>query len=225
MHSEGEYREESPFPDETENETISSAKKGMIKKYITVKTAFIVALVLIAGALAYTYKHLAVAAMVNGRPITRFAVLGMLEKSSGKQALESLITELIIEQETSKYTVAVTDEEVAEEIKKIEAQVSAQGGTLDMALASQGMTRDDLLKRIATQKKIEKILEDKVQVADAEIDQFIKENGVKIEKGKEAETRDQIKSQLKGQKFGSEANKWIDSLRTAASIRYFMDYK
>ena len=98
-----------------------------------------VAVVLILVALFFA-KGIFVAATVNGSPISRLSVVKELEKQGGKQALGAIIDKKLIETELNKQKMSVTPAEIDEEIKKIEAQVSSQGGTLEMALAQQGMT-------------------------------------------------------------------------------------
>ena len=191
---------------------------------IGVKTAIIIAAVIIIGALAYAYKGLFIAAMVNGKPISRLAVMQKLEKASGKQVLDSLITKKIIGDEARKKGITVSGEEIDEEIKNIEAGISSQGGTLDAALAAQGMSKDDLKEQIMIQKEVEKILADKINITDSEIEQYIKDNKVAIPEGQEAEYANQIKTQMRNQKLNQEAGLLVDSLKSQAKILYFVNY-
>lgn len=202
--------------------TVTVANK--MKKMISVKLIVLVAVVVILGILAYMYRSLVVAATVNGHMISRLAVVRELEKESGKKTLDKLITEQLINDEAAKKGVMVTSSDVDAEIKKIEAQFAAQGGTLDQALAAQSMTRDDLTKQITTQKKVEKILADKTAVSDADVDTYIKDNKVTLPKGKETETRDQIKRQLQQEKFSKQAQAWVADLHTQAKINYIVKY-
>src|SRR3990167_10320737 len=89
-------------------------------------------------------KGFFVAATVNGSPVSRLSVIKELEKQGGKQALEAIINKKLIETELNKQKVTVTKEEVDAEIDKIKSQVISQGGTLEMALAQQGMTEEKL---------------------------------------------------------------------------------
>ena len=66
------------------------------RQFISTKTAIIIAVIIILAALVYYYKGLFIAATINGSPITRLAVIKELEKASGKQALDSLITKKLI---------------------------------------------------------------------------------------------------------------------------------
>lgn len=204
-----------------------SDRKRPIQKLIKLhkKTLiFIVIIGLIIGGLFY-FKGLLVAATVNGSPISRLSVVEELEKRSGKQALESLIEKKLIETELDKKGITVTKEEVDVEIKKIEAQVASQGGTLEAALAQQGMTEEKLREQIIIQKKLRKFLADKIAVTDAEVDSYIKESNVTAPEGlSEEDFRIEISEQLKQQKFQREAQKWVSDLTTNAKIKYYVNY-
>lgn len=170
-------------------------------------------------------KGLFIVATVNGSPISRLAVIQELEKQGGKQTLESIINKKLIDTELNKKNISVTKEEIDGEIKKIEAQVTSQGGTLEVALAQQGITEEKLREQITVQKKLEKLLSDKVVVADAEVNAYIKNN--KVTPPKDTKTEDfkkQISEQLKQQKFQTEAQKWVAGLTSSAKIKYYVNY-
>ncbi len=214
----------------TTPETVSAPQES--KRYVNVKfkkpkplhIAIGVAVILIIVALFFA-KGFFVAATVNGSPVSRWSVIKQLEKEGGKQALESIIDKKLIEAELTKQKITVTQEEVDGEIKKIEAQVTAQGGTLEMALSQQGLTEEKLREQITIQKKLEKLLADKVAVTEAEIDTYIKDSKATPPKEMKMEDfRKQISEQLKQQKFQTEAQKWVSDLTTNAKIKYYVNY-
>lgn len=183
-----------------------------------------VAIVLIVTALFFA-KGIFVAATVNGSPISRLSVIAELEKQGGKQALEAIIDKKLIETELNKQGISVSKEEIDAEIEKIKTQVTAQGMTLEMALTQQGMTEEKLREQIAIQKKLEKLLADKVIVSEAEIEAYIKDSKATLPKNVKMEDfRKQISEQLKGQKFQSEAQQWVSDLTTNAKIKYYVNY-
>jgi parvulin-like peptidyl-prolyl isomerase len=183
-----------------------------------------IAVVLIIVALFFT-KGIFVVATVNGSPISRFAVISELEKQGGKQALETLVDKKIIASELNKKGINIPKEEVDAEIEKIKAQVTAQGGTLEMALAQQGLTEESLREQITIQKKLEKLLADKIAVTDLEIDAYIKDSKATPPKDVKMEDfRKQIGDQLKQQKFQQEAQKWVADLTASAKIKYYVNY-
>jgi len=200
------------------------AYKKSIKIKISIKTAIIIVVIIALGVLAYIYKGLFIAATVNGSPISRLAIIQELEKASGKNLLDSLIIEKLVQNEANAKKITVSNDEINGEIKKIEDQVVAQGSTLDAALAAQGMTMEDLKKQIILQKEVEKMVADKINVTDEEVTQYIKDNAISIPEGQEATTTAQIKDELRNQKLNKEAAALITTLKSQAKIRYFVNY-
>jgi len=138
--------------------------------------------------------------------------------------LENIIRERLINMEAAKQNVVISQEEIDAEFARIEENLTAQGTTLDEALAAQKLTRADITEKIVTQKKLEKMLGDKLNVTDEEVEAYIKDNGVTIEAGKEAESKAAIKENLKNQKFNEEANIFVEDLVTKSNIKYFVEY-
>ena len=190
----------------------SSPSKEHQQKYfkksiqINTRTAIIIAIVIIIGVLAYIYKGVFVAA------------------TSGKNLLDSLINEKLIQNEVRAKNIIVSDDEINSQTKTIESQIATQGGTLDAALAEAGMSMDDLKKQIMAQKEIEKLLADKINVTDEEVAQYIKDNKVSIPQGQEATIVDQIKSEMRNQKISTEAQTLITNLKSKAKIQRFVNY-
>ncbi|MDP3956552.1 MAG: SurA N-terminal domain-containing protein [bacterium] len=196
------------------------------KLKIRVKTLVIILCVLAIVGLAYYYKSLLVAATVNGSPISRLSLISELEKSGAKQTLEAMINKKLVGMEAAKKGITASDDEIQAEIAKAETTVKAQGGTLEAALTAQGLTLTDLKQELAMQVKLRKMLADKTQVTDADIDAYIKTSGLTMPKDEAALTqeRSQISDQLAQQKFSTEAQTFIKSLRAAARINYFANY-
>lgn len=183
-------------------------------------TVIIIALVL----LAYFYKGLLIVAIVDGSPISRLAVIQKLEKDSGKTLLDSLIAEKLIQNEANAKKIVITDDQINEQIKKVEAQLTAQGSTLAAALASQRITMDEFKRRIIIQKEVEAILADKINVTEQEVAQYIRDNKITVPKGQEAATNEQVRTELKNQKLNKEAEALVTDLKAKANIQYFVNY-
>ncbi len=217
---------ENTTPENTsiQDETKANYVSLKFKKPKPLVIAIGAAAVLIIVALFFA-KGFFVAATVNGSPVSRWSIIKQLEKEGGKQALESIIDKKLIETELAKQKITVTQEEIDGDIKKIEAQVTAQGGTLEMALSQQGLTEEKLREQITIQKKLEKLLADKVAVSEAEIDAYIKDSKATLPKDMKMEDfRKQIGEQIKQQKFQEEAQQWVSNLTTNAKIKYYVNY-
>lgn len=168
-------------------------------------------------ALLYFFKGLFVAAIVNGQPITRIALVRELEKQEGSQVLSALVTKAVIAQEAKKNNVTVTQDEVNAEISKIDETIKSQGQTLDDALASQGWTRTDLEDQVKTQLIVERLLADKVKVTEEEIDEYIKTNN-------STDPRQTVSELLKQQKLMTEYQSWVAGLMANAKINYWVNF-
>ncbi|HNV96830.1 MAG TPA: SurA N-terminal domain-containing protein [bacterium] len=191
---------------------------------INKKTIIIVAIIVAVLVVFYLIKGFFVVATVNGNPISRLSLINKLEQQGGASVLDSIITEKLIENEARAKKIVISNEEINEEIKKVEDQVKAQGGTLEAILDSQGMTLNDVKKQITLQKQVEKLLSDKINVTDEEVAKYIKDNAITVESGQEEEVNIQVKSALTNEKLNIEAQAFINDLKTKAKIKYFVKY-
>jgi foldase protein PrsA len=221
MDTNKESKEKEDASELMHEETEVAEKKPRV---ISVKMAAIIAGILVFGAIAFYWKGLFIAAMVNGSPVSRFVVIHELESASGKKALDTIITKKLLNDEAKKKEIVITSDDLNAEITKIEEQVKAQGGTLDAVLLQQGMTRKDMEEQITFQKKLEKLLADKIQVTDEEAMKFLTDSKVAVPKGEEDKFKEQAKTQIRGQKLNDAAGAFIESLKSDASIKYFVNY-
>lgn len=189
------------------------------------RTTLIALVVLATFGVLFACKSLFVAATVDGMPISRLSVIEELEKASGRQALDILITKKLIETEALKANVTVSESDIDAEIETIEKQIAAQGSTLDAALLQQGLGQEQFREQILLQKKMEKILADKLAVTDEEVAKYMSMSKATIPAGvSEDEFKNQIRAQLKNQKFSTEAEKWVTALKAEATIKYYVKY-
>lgn len=197
---------------------VNSLKK---KRYFALVFVFLILILLV-----YAGRGVLFAAMVGGKPISRLTLIKELEKRGGKDALENLITKEMIAQESRKKGVSVTDAEVSAEIARIEGIVEGQGMNLETALESQGQTIADLEENIRIQKTLEKLLADKIQVTDEEIQKFFDDNkesyGVET---KFEDIKDSIKDQLIQNKLSAEFETYLASIRAEKKVIYFLDFE
>lgn len=173
--------------------------------------------------LLYSLKGLFIAAMVNNRPISRLAVIRELEKHSGRQAIDSLITKQLILEEARKRNVKVSEKEVDDEIKNIKKNVEAQGQKFDQLLQSQGLTEEDLESQIFISKTVEKLFKNDLKVSDEEINKFIEANKAAIPEGaNQEEVKKNARTQLEQQKLSQKAQELIANLKKSAKIEYYV---
>ncbi|MCL6096657.1 MAG: SurA N-terminal domain-containing protein [Patescibacteria group bacterium] len=183
-----------------------------------------IAAVIIAGIL-YFEKGLFIAATVNGEPVSRLSVIQSLEKQNGKTALESTITKMLIEQEAKKKNIVVSQSEIDTQLKQIEGSIAQQGQKLDDVLASQGMTRSDLIEQIKLQKMLEKLAGNNITVTDKEIEAFIESNKSSFSQDATQDAmKQEAKQQLTQQKLNDKYQALIADLQKNAKITYFVNY-
>ena len=181
-------------------------------------------IILIAILLALT-KSLFVAAIVNGTPISRLAVVRQLEKQGGTEALNTFIERTLIFGEAKKQGVSVSKEVIDSQLTSIEELLKGQGLTLDEALEARGQTRSELTEQIRIQKTVEAILFQKINVSEEEIAAYFEENRELLEEGATLEdVKEDIRNQLSQQKLNAEYQNWIGELKAKAKIFYFVNF-
>jgi len=187
--------------------------------------AIIILAVILIGALLYAGRGLFIAATVNGEPISRLAIVSELERQSGKQALDSMVTKTLILQEAKKRNVSVTEREIDDEIKSIESNLKQQGQNLEQVLALQGLTRASLRDQIRIQKIVEKLLGKGISVTDKEVADYIASNSATLpQETNQQDLQNSIKQQLQQQKLSERFQTWIAELRQKAKINYIVTY-
>ena len=189
------------------------------------KKAILTAAVLGVAALGYLGRGLFVVALVNGTPISRLAVVRELEKQGGSETLDNLVVKSLIFQEARKKGVTVSQQELDQELSRINDIVSKQGMTLDEALALQNQSKNDLIEQIKLQKTVERILADKIAVTEEEVNDYFDKNKELFDDGAKLEdVSGEIRNQLAQTKLSSAYQSWITDLKASASINYFVTF-
>jgi len=202
-------------------------KTGKIRKRLkNVERRQVVSLLIVIGLVIsalYYFRGQFIVAVVNGRPISRLALIKELEKQAGQNALNSLVTKTLILQEVKKQKITISDIEVDEEIKQIELTLSQQGQDLNQLLAAKGISQENLKEDIKIQKMVEKIAVQDIEVADEEIEEY-------FEQRKDAfpadispeEIKETLKQQLEQEKMNEAVQSWVNSLHEKAKIEYLL---
>jgi len=107
-------------------------------------------------------------ANVNGVSITKDRLYDAMVEAGGTQMLDGIIREELIDQEMSKKSLTVTDEEVTAEVAALKASYPSED-QFNMALMQANLTEEDLSKQMREQVKLKKLLGDKVKVTDEEV--------------------------------------------------------
>jgi foldase protein PrsA len=118
-----------------------------------------------------------IVAVVNGQPITKDTLVDrLLVKSTvGQQVLETMIVELVLEQEAKKKGIEVKQEEIAQRIERVKKELGT-AEAFNEYLLRQDVTETGLPGRLRVKIMVEKLLGGRVQVSDDEIRRFYDRN-------------------------------------------------
>ena len=189
------------------------------KKFLIVAGVFLFLIFL------FLAKSLFVAAIVNGTPISRLAVVRQLEKQGGTEALNTFIERTLIFGEAKKQGVSVSKEVIDSQLTSIEELLKGQGLTLDEALEARGQTRSELTEQIRIQQTVEAILAQKINITEEDITNYFEENRELLDEGATLEdVKEDIRDQLSQQKLNAEYQTWIGELKAKAKIFYFVNF-
>ncbi|WP_432409636.1 foldase protein PrsA [Wukongibacter sp. M2B1] len=116
-----------------------------------------------------------IVASVGDENITKEELYQSLVNQNGVEALESLISEKIVELEVKKENIEVTEEDIEKEMKKIIDYYGSEDA-FNQVLENAGYTKDDLKKNIKSSIKIEKLLEPSLTITEDEMKQYFNDN-------------------------------------------------
>jgi parvulin-like peptidyl-prolyl isomerase len=148
-----------------------------------------------------------------------------LEKQGGRQVLDNLISEALIVQEARKAGIVITEADIDAKAAEVKEQLSSQGQDLDSLLATQGMSQERFRYQIKTQLYIEKLLKDKIEITDEQINQFIETNKSFLPTDLDEEgLKNLARQELTQQGLSSQFSVWIAEVKKNSNINYFVQY-
>ena len=206
-------------------ESINSFTKALAARVSKSRWARILLALLIIAVLLFLGKTLFLAALVNGRPISRISLIKELEKQGGQNVLDQLVEKSLVSQEASRQGVKIDREAVEGEITRIEALLKEQNLSLDEALSMRGETKAGLYEQIELQKKVEALLAQKINLSEEEVQNYFDQNKDLFgENAQFADVKDSVRDQLYQQKLNAEYSSWIEGLRSKAKIIYLLKF-
>lgn len=114
-------------------------------------------------------------ASVNGEKISKDELYSLLIDQGGTQLVDYLITEKIIEQESDKQDITISNDAVKEEYQTMIASYGGEEAFLQQ-LETSGSTVEDVKKDLETNLKIEKLLEPEIKISEDEMKIYFDEN-------------------------------------------------
>ncbi len=192
-------------------------------------TKFIVnlLLVLLVGAtiffLAKRYRGFFISGMVNKSPISRFELNQVLTKRYGRTVLEELINERLLKQATTENQVSVSDDEINDELKKLEESLGGKDNLLS-AMEQYGLSDQDLRRQISLRLLQQKLAEKVsiVQISDEEIKSYFETNKTLFTGKKFEDVKADITKDLKTQKLQQEFGKWFEEYKAKAQVSIYL---
>ena len=157
-------------------------------------------------------------ATVNGQPVSRSTFDTRLEQSPmGRQVLQQLVQETLIEQYAKSNNITVSDAEVNARENQIKANFPT--GSWDEMLKARGLTEADVRSALREQLVLDKALTKDVTITPAQIQDYFNKNRSSFDKPEQVSARhilvpslalaNQIEADLKaGQSFADLAKKY-----------------
>ncbi|WP_243298762.1 peptidylprolyl isomerase [Bacillus litorisediminis] len=143
-----------------------------MKKVIFIILGMMVMLTVILG-VAFSREE--AVATVNGNEISEEELNDLLMNQYGASTLDSLINDKVIQLESEKQNVTVTDEEIDEELKIF---IDSYGGeeSFNTALESSGITLDMVTSDIKTYLLTKKLMASDIEITEEEMQTYFEEN-------------------------------------------------
>lgn len=186
------------------------------------KALYAVVIFLIVCAVVLANKGLAVAAVVDGKPIFTYQLMQRLMSDFGKQTLEQMISEQIINEESRKAGVVVTQADIDAKQKEILASLGTNV-SLDDLLQYQGITKDEFTTQLRMQIAVQKLLGKDIEVTDADIDAYIASHSATLTATEPAALRSEAKQAIIDQEVSQKVQPWFTALKAKSKILRFIN--
>lgn len=148
-------------------------EKLLRKKLVITIVSSLVGLAIIAGILLSTKDS--VVAKVGDTSISEEELQETLLDQYGADALDTLITNKLIELEADKQKVTVSEKEIEAEIATLAESYGGEDA-LEEAVTASGSTMDDVRNDIIVYLQTEKLLEPRIEITDEELQTYFDEN-------------------------------------------------
>lgn len=191
------------------------------KKFIILAIVILLGGIIVLG--SKKYKNLIIVGKVNGRPVTRLELELALNSRYGKQTLDDLASNILVQQLAAKNEVTVTDDEVSKEIEATSVRLGgkeALTATLDRMGYTMARLQDEMRVQVLVKKLAQKVL--KVEVTDDEIQKFFNDNKTLFPGKTFDEVKDDIKQNLLQQKNQQEFATWFADQKKNANIQSYL---
>lgn len=177
--------------------------------------------IVIALLVAFPFRFLVVPAIVNGQPIYSWKYVTELHNTAGQQVLNTLISEILVEQEVDKVGIQITQEEIDAQVAEVEAQFGEETGGLDSMLALQGLTREKFVEQLRLNLALEKLVKGNIEVSEEEIQTELAENAESYLDLEESDAATTAAENLRSAQLQTAFQTWFQEVQTGADIKNF----
>ena len=136
--------------------------------------AVLLAALIAVGILYYQANSQAVAT-VDGQTIEKEELYEFMARQNGQQALDSLVSQKIVELEAGKQNIGASDEEIQAELQSYYDYYGGEEAFMQSLTAS-GYPLEQIRQDMAVTVKIKKLLEPRVVISDEEMQTYFEEN-------------------------------------------------
>ncbi|MEQ8200331.1 MAG: peptidylprolyl isomerase [Syntrophomonadaceae bacterium] len=125
--------------------------------------------------ISYYQANSQAVATVDGQRIEQEELYQFMVRQNGPQALDSLVSQKIVELEAGKRNVGVSEEEIQADLQSYYDYYGGEEAFMQ-TLAASGYTLERVREDIALNIKIEKLLEPRIAISDEEMKTYFEEN-------------------------------------------------
>lgn len=148
--------------------------KKNTKLLVWIIGAIIIAAIIIVAMISSSAKNETVAT-VDGNKITKQNLYDALVKENGPATVDALIADKIVELESKKANIKVTDEEIQKELDTLYAQYGGEDALKEQLQAS-GTSIDAIKEDIVNYLETRKLIEPTIKITDEEINAYFEQN-------------------------------------------------
>ncbi|MBS3943134.1 MAG: peptidylprolyl isomerase [Dethiobacter sp.] len=185
--------------------------QSKIKMHCLVSALLLIVLV---GALTmFLLRRDPAVATVNGEKITKSELYAAMYTQVGEEALDNLITRLLIVQEGTRLGLSVTEAEIDDDIQKIiQESFAGMEDQFQQALEQYGVSLETVRSDIRVNLMARKIAEQQVSLSDQQLEEYFNANQSEFNIPDEAEARHILVDSME------EANEIIDLLNQGSDF-------
>ncbi|MCR4443281.1 MAG: peptidylprolyl isomerase [Peptococcaceae bacterium] len=137
---------------------------------------------------AKTYAQKDVVARVNGESISKDELYEFMVKQNGRQALEMLISQKIIDLEAKKQNIEVSGADIENELERLYEYYGGKE-SFNQAMEMNGYSLDDIKEELAVNVKVKKLLEPRISISEEDIKSYFEQNKDMFEEKEQVKAR------------------------------------